>query len=101
MRKLVDSWVRAHKEGYRNNLGQAIEILNRECGTHATYSRVSEWRRGKYTPSQDVIAHMLFWMLPWAIIKVGIKTTQEQRDALEDLIWTVTVKDGLRDIDPP
>lgn len=101
MRKLVTSWLQAHAEGYRNNNTRAVKILNEHCGTKATLSRLSEWRKGRYTPSPTVISHMLFWTLPWALLKVGIETTQEQRDALEDLIWEIVVTNGERDINMP
>ena len=99
MRRLVESWVEAEKIGYRNTLGGAIEELNRECGTKLTYSRLAEWRRGKYTPSPKVLSHLLYWVLPWALVKVGIKATDAQLDALEDLIWKVNVTDGERNIE--
>jgi hypothetical protein len=99
MRRLVESWIEAEKIGYRNTLGGAIEELNRECGIKLTYSRLAEWRRGKYTPSQKVLSQLLYSVLPWALMKVGIKATEAQLDALEDLIWNVQVKDGERHID--
>jgi hypothetical protein len=99
MRRLVESWVEAEKIGYRNTLGGAIKELNKKCGTKLTYSRLAEWRRGKYTPSPKVLSHLLYSVLPWALFKVGIKATEAQLDALEDLIWNVQVKDGERHID--
>jgi hypothetical protein len=99
MRRLVESWAEAEKIGYRNTLGGAIKELNKVCGTKLTYSRLAEWRRGKYTPSQKVLSHLLYSVLPWALMKVGIKATEAQLDALEDLIWNVQVKDGERQID--
>jgi hypothetical protein len=99
MQQLVSSWVEAQKNGYRNTLGVAITELNKVCGTKLTYSRLAEWRRGKYTPSPKVLSHLLYWVLPWALMKVGIKATEAQLDALEDLIWNVQVKDGERNIE--
>ncbi len=99
MRQLVMSWITAHKAGYRNTLPDAIGILNRECGTNTTHSRLAEWRAGKYKPSQKVLSHMLYWALPWALREVGIQATEAQLDALEDLLWTVTTKDGERHIE--
>jgi hypothetical protein len=78
MRRLVESWVEAEKTGYRNTLGGAIKELNRECGIRLTYSRLAEWRRGKYTPSPKVLSHLLYSVLPWALMKVGIKATEAQ-----------------------
>jgi hypothetical protein len=99
MRRLVESWVEAEKTGYRNTLGGAIKELNNECSTKLTYSRLAEWRKGKYTPSPKILSQLLYWVLPWALMKVGIKATEEQLDALEDLIWNVRVMDGKRHID--
>jgi hypothetical protein len=99
MRRLVSSWVEAEKSGYRNTLGGAIKELNRECGIKVRHSRLGEWRKGKYAPSQRVLSQMLYRVLPWALMKVGIKATEEQLDALEDLIWNVRVTDGKRHID--
>ena len=99
MRQLVTSWVAAQKTGYRNTLPDAIKTLNRECGIDTTHSRLAEWRAGKYTPSQKVISHMLYEVLPWALREAGIGATEAQLDALEDLLWTVTVKDGERQIE--
>ncbi len=99
MRQLVSSWVEAEKNGYRHTLSEAIEELNRECGIKLTYSRLAEWRKGKYTPSQKVLSEMFYRVLPWALMKSGIKATDEQLDALEDLIWKVNVRDGERYIE--
>ena len=72
MRQLVNSWVEAQQTGYGKTLGQAIEDLNRECGTKLTYSRLAEWRRGKYTPCPEALSEMLYRTpLPWALMKVG------------------------------
>jgi hypothetical protein len=99
MRQLVISWVTAQKAGYRTELPAAIEALNRECGINVTHSRLAEWRAGKYTPSQKVLSHMLYSVLPWALREVGLQATEAQLDALEELIWAVTVKDGERQIE--
>ena len=100
MRQLVSSWVEAERNGYRNTLRGAINELSQECGIKLTYSRLAEWRRGKYTPSQQVISQLLYRTLPWALLKVGIKATEAQLDALEDLLLNVRVVDGERHIDP-
>jgi hypothetical protein len=99
MRQLVSSWVEAQKHGYRNTLGGAIKELNQECGIKLTYSRLAEWRKGKYTPSQKVLSQLLYKVLPWALMKVGVMATEAQLDALEDLIWNVRVTDGERHIE--
>ena len=99
MRQLVASWVSAQKTGYRAPLPAAIGSINRECGVAATHSRLAEWRAGKYTPSPKVLSRMLYEVLPWALQEVGIRATEAQLDALEDLIWIVTVRDGERHIE--
>jgi hypothetical protein len=99
MRRLVESWVEAEKIGYRNTLGGAIEELNRECGIKLTYSRLAEWRSGKYTPSQKVLSQMLYRVLFWALVKAGIQATEAQLDVLEELIWKVNVTKGERNIE--
>jgi hypothetical protein len=99
MQQLVSSWVDAQKNGYRRTLSVAIKELNKVCGIKLTYSRLAEWRKGKYTPSPKVLSHMLYWVLPWALMKVGIKATDAQLDALEDLIWRVNKADGQRNIE--
>ena len=99
MRRLVESWIEAEKHGYRNTLGGAIKELNRECSIKLTYSRLAEWRRGKYTPSPNVLSQMLYRVLFWALVKAGIQATEAQLDALEELIWKVNVTDGERNIE--
>ena len=99
MRQLVNSWVEARKHGGQETLGGAIRELNAECGTHTSCSRVSEWRRGRYAPSQKVISQLLYDTLPWALAKAGIEVTEAQQGALDELLWVVTVKDGKRQIE--
>lgn len=99
MRQLVSSWVEAEQHGYGNTLGAAIRELNKECRISLTHSRLSEWRRGKYTPSPNVLSQMLYRVLPWALLKVQIRATDPQLDALEDLIWCVKLTDGERQIE--
>ena len=96
MRQLVNSWVEARTKGNQETLGEAIRDLNSECGIHATYSRVAEWRKGRYTPSQKTISQMLYDALPWLLEKAGINVTEAQQNAL---LWKVTVKDGERRIE--
>ena len=74
-------------------------LLNRECDIKVTYSRLAEWRRGRYTPSQKVLSQMLYKVLFWALVKAGIQATEAQLDALEELIWKVNVMDGERNIE--
>ncbi len=100
MRQLVMSWITAHKAGYRNTLPDAIGILNRECGTQ--HDPFPGWLSGALASTRRrrrFKAHMLYWALPWALREVGIQATEAQLDALEDLLWTVTTKDGERHIE--
>ena len=99
MRQLVSSWVEAQKHGYRRTLGEAIKELGQECSIKLTYSRLSESRRGKYTPSQKVLSQLLYDVLPWALQKAGVKVTAEQQEALDGLIWNIKMADGQRQIE--
>ena len=99
MKQLVNSWVEAELKGYGNTLAGAIKELSQECGMKLTYSRLSEWRRGLYTPSPKVITFMLFRVYPWALSKVGIKATDTQLDGLEDLVLDMKMVDGDRQLD--
>jgi hypothetical protein len=94
MRRLVESWLRAEEETHGNTPGAAIRRLNEKRKMRVTHSRVSEWRRGVYVPSQLVISQMLLRTLPWALRKAGFRVTQEQFDALGKLIWVTGEKDG-------
>ena len=99
MRQLVESWVEAEKTGYGNTLGDAIKALSKECGITLTHSRVAEWRKGKYTPSPKVLSHMLYRVYPWTLQKVGLRASEAQLDAIEDLLWKVNVTGGERNIE--
>ena len=101
MNQLVNSWAETQKTGYRNTLAGALRELNKETGSMATRSHLTEWRRGRYTSSPKVLSQMLYRVLPWALMKVGIKATDPQLDTLEDLIWPVNLVDGERHIEHP
>lgn len=88
MRKLVDSWVEAERS-YGNTLAEAIRQLNAHLGTKVTHSRVSEWRRGIYTPAPSVLSMMLLRTLPWAIDEVGIEASDEQLVSLDRYFWNL------------
>lgn len=94
MRRLVESWIAAEKREHGNSLGQAIARLNERRGMRVTYSRVAEWRRGVYVPSQVVLSQMLFHTLPWALKQVGITVSNTQMRGLEAKLWVTHEKDG-------
>jgi hypothetical protein len=94
MRRLVESWLSAEEETYGNIPAAAIRRMNEKRKMRLTHSRVSEWRRGVYTPSPLILSQMLFRTLPWALRRAGIEVTQKQIHELEKLIWVVGEKDG-------
>lgn len=96
MQRLVESWVRAEKERYGNTLAAAIRRMNEQLNTKVTHSRVAEWRRGVYTPSQQAISTMLYRTLPWALEQSGATMSAAQWRTLEELLWDVTHEDGKR-----
>lgn len=96
MRRLVDSWINAEEEHYGNTLAAAIKRMNEKRGMRLTHSRVSEWRRGVYVPSQVVLSQMLYRTLPWALGRAGIQVSAAQRNALEELLWLTKVTNGQR-----
>jgi len=96
MQRLVESWVRAEKERYGNTLAAAIRSMNERRGTKVTHSRVSEWRRGIYVPSQEILSSMLFRTLPWAIEEAEIAVSPAQWRELEELLWVSVEQDGKR-----
>ena len=87
MRRLVESWIQAENALHGNNLAAAVRHMNERRAMSVTASRVSEWRRGVYVPSQLVLSHMLFRTLPWALSKAGIANDPQEYQALEELIW--------------
>lgn len=93
MRRLVESWIQAEKAYHGNNLAAAIRRMNERREMCVTHSRVSEWRRGVYVPSQVVLSHMLYRTLPWALEEAGIPAGSEQYRALQGLLWITTDKD--------
>jgi hypothetical protein len=98
MRRLVESWIEAEKS-YGYSLAEAIRQLNQDRSMALTHSRVAEWRNGKYAPSHPAISYMLYNTLPWAIKKAGIQATDEQMDALDELLWKTKITDGERHIE--
>ncbi len=96
MKRLVESWVRAELEYHGNNLAAAIRLLNEICGTRVTHSRVAEWRRGIYTPSQAILSMMLYRTLPWALRQAGIAVDVGQMTRLRSLFWKDFEKKGQR-----
>jgi hypothetical protein len=92
MRRLVESWLAAEREYYGNNQTQAIALLNKQLGMRVTHSRVSEWRRGIYTPSQAVLSHTLWRALPWLLKEAGLDVTDAQLDHIDRNLWVVKAK---------
>ena len=94
MRQLVASWIQAEKAYHGNTLATAIRRMNEKRGMRLTHSRVSEWRRGVYVPSQVILSQMLFRTLPWMLKEAGITVTHSQFRQLENLLWRTEDKDG-------
>ena len=61
-----------------------------------THSRVGEWRRGVYVPSQVVLSQMLFRTLPWALKQAGVTVSQEQLASLTERFWIAIERDGQK-----
>lgn len=99
MKRLVDSWVAAEKERYGNNLTAALQLLNDTLDTTTMHSRVSEWRRGRYKPSQGAISFMLYRTLPWALERSEIANSATQFQQLEDLLWESIEEEGQRSVE--
>lgn len=93
MRQLVESWTEAERRR-GNNLAVALRRLNHTCGMQITHSRVAEWRRGVYVPSQVVLSYMLNRTLPWALAEAGIIVSDVQLEALRERIWNFGEQDG-------
>ena len=94
MRRLVESWIEAERDHHGNRLAQAIRRMNEKRGGSLTHSRVSEWRRGVYVPSQVILSQMLYRTLPWALQRAGIAPSEAQYQELEKLLWMAQEKDG-------
>jgi hypothetical protein len=99
MRRLVETWIAAERESHGNNLTAALKVLNETLEMQITHSRVSEWRRGKYAPSQGAISFMLCRALPAALDRCGIKVTAVQYQQLEELLWEPTGEGGERSLE--
>jgi hypothetical protein len=87
MKRLVESWVRAEREHHGNNLASALRLMNDRLDTKVTHSRVAEWRRGVYVPSQAILSRMLYRTLVWALKQAGIAVTPEQENRLRMALW--------------
>jgi hypothetical protein len=88
MKRMVESWVEAERS-YGHTPATALRQLNENLGTKYTHSRLSQWRRGVYTPAPSVLSRMLFRTLPWAIDEVGIEASDEQLQALDRYFWNL------------
>jgi hypothetical protein len=98
MKRLVESWICAEKDHHGNTLAQAIRMMNEKHGAQLTPSRVSEWRRGVYVPTQLMLSHILHRTLPWALKHAGISASAEQFRALKECFWVHFEKDGKKKI---
>jgi hypothetical protein len=96
MRRLVESWICAERDYFGNSLAAAIRKMNETHGTRLTHSRVAEWRRGVYAPSQVMLSHMLYRTLVWALKKADIKISDPQFRELEKFFWVTGEKDGRK-----
>ncbi|HKI83002.1 MAG TPA: hypothetical protein VKA63_01600 [Candidatus Krumholzibacteria bacterium] len=96
MRRLVESWIKAEEEQHGNSLAKAIARMNERHGVRLTHSRVAEWRRGVYVPSQVMLSEMLNRVLPWALLQAGIDASNDQLRALKECLWVTEEKDGRR-----
>ena len=96
MRRLVNSWIRAEQEYHNNTLAAAIREMNETLGTRFTHSRVREWERGDYAPSQSTLSALLYRALPWALKQAGIAASEAQVNELEGLIWITGEEKGKR-----
>jgi hypothetical protein len=94
MRQLVASWVEAEREYHGNRQAQALRELNEALGLSIRHSRVAEWRRGVYVPSQEVISQMLHRALPWLLEQSGIAAGPAQLRALDRLLWVHNEEGG-------
>ena len=87
VRQLVASWLLAEREYYGNTPAQALRELNEALGLLTTHSRVSEWRRGVYVPSAEVLSEMLHRSLPWLLEQAGVPVDPNKLGALNRLLW--------------
>jgi len=89
MRKLVETWIEAEREMYGNSIGKAVNRLNETLGGAVTTSRVSEWRRGIYCPSQEALSEMLYRGYPYVLHKAGVKLAPGQLDVIDGMLWVI------------
>ncbi len=87
MKQLVASWIKAEKYYYGNTQAQAIRLMIEATGQRITHSRVSEWKRGKYCPSANVLSEMLWRTLPWALGQANLSISAEQQDRIDTKLW--------------
>lgn len=90
MKQLVESWIKAEKHYYGNTQAGAIQRMMQVTGQRITHSRVSEWKRGKYCPSANILSEMLWRTLPWALRQAGIYISAPQQDKIDTKLWVFT-----------
>lgn len=93
MKRLVESWIEAERDR-GNTLAAAIKRLNESRGMQVTHSRVSEWRRGVYVPSQLVLSYMLHRSLRWLLTAADVGVSESQYQTIVSLLWDTRDKDG-------
>ncbi len=96
MRRLEESWIEAERCHRNNNAANAIKALNKFLGMNITHSRVAEWRREVYAPSQAVLSYVLFRTLPWALERAGITVSGLQFAKLQRIFWVPGEKEGRK-----
>jgi hypothetical protein len=99
VKRLVDSWIEAERVIHGHNLASAIRRMNEKRGSSLTHSRVSEWRRGVFTPTPAVLSMMLFRALPWMLKEAGIDATPESYSRLEEFLWVCHDEGGTRSVE--
>jgi len=89
MRKLVETWIEVERVMYGNSLGKAVKRLNDTLGGAVTTSRVSEWRRGIYCPSQATLSEMLCRSYPYVLQRAGLMVTPAQIEKIDAMLWVI------------
>ncbi len=89
----METWIEAETDA-GIDLTAAVEKLNNKLRMHVTKSRIAEWCRGRYVPSQAVLSYMLSQCLHFALREAGIVVSREQFDVLTKQLWHTKEQDG-------